>query len=180
VDHRPLLTGRQCCGSERHRFWIYVLSEMSHDRHRHVDFLSLRSRRRRWLFQGISPCAGLVVFMRTSKPLTEYELTTTKKCRWCGKEKSLAQFYRRADYPDGHEKVCIACRNGLAPTAKNLYQKLPRVVGKKAGYVIKTRCIRCRAGINTEVRNPTRPVGIYRVDCSRCGTLMIMTLAEVA
>ena len=112
---------------------------------------------------------------------TEEELTVFQTCRKCGRNLSLSHFYRSGN---SHEIQCILCRNGVAsvktpvktPITKYT-TKLPKVLGTKAGHDVKTRCCGCHAIIKTDIRYPSRPVGVYQIDCHRCGMPMIVGLA---
>ena len=61
----------------------------------------------------------------------------------------------------------------LENNPKATYPRL--VVGTKA-QAIRTRCKNCGEAILADIRYPSRPVGVYQVDCSQCGTPMIMGL----
>jgi len=115
--------------------------------------------------------------MKTAKPPTEFELLTVKRCKKCGIEKPLYCFYRRG--LDKYENSCIMCRGGKENQAINTSSpkiKLPKVLGKYSRKAVRTRCVQCKKKIKVDIRIPTRPVGIYQISCTECGTPMIMGL----
>jgi len=46
-----------------------------------------------------------------AKSFSPDEISTFKVCTKCNISKPLSCYYRNAIQPDGHEKVCIDCRN---------------------------------------------------------------------
>jgi hypothetical protein len=117
--------------------------------------------------------------MMVAKPASPSELMTVKVCKKCGVSKPLSNFYRLAISPDGHERVCIDCRNDresvITTSSKT---KLPKITATvKKGGTIKIRCPKCSTKITPDIHIPSYPTGIYQCECSRCAVSMLVEVA---